>query len=156
MWIAPAELARLPMQGAAWNRLKAAADGDLGTAQIADQISTHDTTTLAVALVYARTGTSSYRQKAAEAIASAIGTEQGGRTLALARNLPSYVIAADLIDLRSANAALDARFRAWLRAVVAANAERSRSSVCPRLVPAKTWRKVVPSLATWMEKVLRR
>src|SRR6185295_18899646 len=75
IWISAAELARLPMQGAAWNRLKAAADGDRGAANIADQNSSHDTTTLAVALVYARTGTSSYRQKAADAIASAIGTE---------------------------------------------------------------------------------
>ena len=43
--------------------------------------------------------------------------KQGGRTLALGRNLVSYVIAADLIDLRSYNGAKDQRFRAWLSAV---------------------------------------
>jgi hypothetical protein len=52
---------------------------------------------------------------------SAIGTEAGGRTLALGRNLVSYVIAADLIDLKSYNATNDQRFRAWLSAVRSAN-----------------------------------
>ena len=35
----------------------------------------------------------------------------------MGRNLVSYVIAADLIDLRSYDAAKDQQFRAWLRAV---------------------------------------
>ena len=55
------------MSGPAWQQLKAAADGDLGTAEIADQNSNHDVRTLAVALVYARTGDSAYRAKAADA-----------------------------------------------------------------------------------------
>jgi hypothetical protein len=45
---------------------------------------------------------------------AAIGTERGGRTLALARNLVSYVIAADLIDLKSYDAGKDQQFRSWL------------------------------------------
>ena len=59
--------------------MKAAADGSLGTANVADQSSEHDVKTLAVALVYAQdgrrrpTGT-----KAADAIMSAVGTEAGG------------------------------------------------------------------------------
>jgi Alginate lyase len=65
------------------------------------------------------TGGAAYRAKAAAAIAAAIGTEAGGRTLALGRNLASYVLAADLIALARADAALDARFRAWLRQVTA-------------------------------------
>ena len=67
IWISSAELAALPMSGPAWTRLKAAADGSLGTANIADQNSNHDVNTLAVALVYARTGTAAYRVKAANA-----------------------------------------------------------------------------------------
>lgn len=114
LWLSPAEIAVLPMSGSAWTRLKAAADGSLGSPHIADQDSAHDVRTLAVALVYARTGTASYRAKAASAILSAIGTEAGGRTLALGRNLVSYVIAADLIRLRAYRPADDARFRAWL------------------------------------------
>jgi hypothetical protein len=105
------------VSGAAWTSLKAAADGALGTADIADQNSEHDTRTLAAALVYARTGVAAYRVKAVAAIAAAVGTEQGGRTLALGRNLASYVIAADLVDLDGYDAAAGARFRAWLAAV---------------------------------------
>jgi hypothetical protein len=115
IWISPAELSAFPMSGPAWLRLKAAADGSLGTAQISDQNSDHDVLTLAVALVYARTGNAAYRAKAAGAILSAIGTERGGRTLALGRNLPGYVIAADLIDLQDYDIAADHQFKVWLR-----------------------------------------
>jgi Alginate lyase len=117
IWISAAELAQLPMSGPAWQQLKATADGSLGSPNISDQNSDHDVNTLAVALVYARTGTASYRAKAANAIMSAIGTEAGGRTLALGRNLVAYVIAADLIDLKTYNPASDQQFRAWLNAV---------------------------------------
>lgn len=117
IWTSAAELAMKPMAGPAWAAVKAAADGSLGSPNISDQDSKHDTSTLAVALVYARTGTTSYRAKAANAILSAIGTEAGGRTLALGRNLVSYVIAADLIDLKAYDAAGDQRFRAWLTTV---------------------------------------
>lgn len=117
MWIAPAELAQLPMSGPAWLKLKAAADGPFGTPNIADQNSDHDVKTLAAALVFARTGNAAYRAKAAAAILAAVGTEKGGRTLALGRNLPGYIIAADLIDLRGYDAAKDQQFRVWLGAV---------------------------------------
>jgi hypothetical protein len=121
IWTSAAELASKPMSGAAWQAVKAAADGSLGSPNIADQDSKHDTNTLAVALVYARTGLAPYRAKASAAILSAIGTEAGGRTLALGRNLSGYVIAADLIDLRSYDPAGDSRFRAWLSSVRRAN-----------------------------------
>ncbi|HEY3189569.1 MAG TPA: hypothetical protein VGJ70_18925, partial [Solirubrobacteraceae bacterium] len=62
-------------------------------------------------------GTPAYGEKARAGIAAAIGTEAGGRTLALGRNLPPYVIAADLIGLGSWDGALDARFHAWLAGV---------------------------------------
>jgi hypothetical protein len=117
IWMSREQLAQLPMSGDAWSRLKSAADGGLGSPNISDQDSAHDVNTLAAALVYARTGQASYRDKAASAIMSAIGTEQGGRTLALGRNLVSYVIAADLIDLRSYDAAKEQSFRSWLSAV---------------------------------------
>ncbi|MGZ4276372.1 MAG: CBM96 family carbohydrate-binding protein [Solirubrobacteraceae bacterium] len=117
IWTSPAELASRPESGPAWQALKSAADGSLGTANIADQNSDHDVLTLAAALVYARTGAAGYRTKAADAIAAAIGTERGGQTLALGRNLASYVIAADLIGLGGYDAGLDGRFRSWLSAV---------------------------------------
>lgn len=117
IWISRDELLRLPTRGAAWERMKATADGKLERPDIADMESKHDAQTLAIALVYARTGDSSYRRKAADAIASAVGTEQGGRTLELGRNLLSYVVAADLIDFRAYEPAREAEFRKWLRAV---------------------------------------
>ena len=113
----PSELSVLPMSGPAWDRLKAAADGDLGTPNISAQNGTHDVLTLAVALVYGRTGTESYRAKAADAIMSAIGTEDRGLASNLGRNLISYVIAADLIDFASFDAGREAEFRNWLSAV---------------------------------------
>jgi hypothetical protein len=97
--------------------MKATADAVLGTAKIADQESMHDTSALAVALVYARTQDPAYRSKAAGGISAAIGTEVGGTALALARNLASYVIAADLIGLATYDPALETRFRSWLSAV---------------------------------------
>jgi Alginate lyase len=117
IWISGAELQRLPTSGPAWERLKEAADSGLRERKIANQDSNHDVKTLAVALVYARTGEASYREKAADAISFAIGTEEGGNTLALGRNLLSYVIAADLIDFRAYDPVREAEFRDWLRSV---------------------------------------
>ena len=112
----PSELAALPMSGPAWDRLKAAADGSLGTPDISVQNGTHDVLTLAVALVYGRTGIETYRAKAADAIMSAIGTEEGGLASNLGRNLISYVMAADLIDFASFDPEREAQFRIWLSA----------------------------------------
>jgi hypothetical protein len=117
IWISEEELMRLPTVGRAWDRLKAAADDSSGSADIANQDSNHDVKTMARALVYARTGDTSYRERAADGIAEAIGTEDGGRTLELGRNLLSYVIAADVIDLREYDPAGEADFRKWLRSV---------------------------------------
>lgn len=117
IWISEEELMQLPTSGRAWDRLKAGADDGSGSADISNQNSNHDAKTLARALVYARTGEGSYRRKVAEGIGEAIGTEDGGRTLELGRNLLSYVIAADLIDLAAYDPAAEAEFREWLRSV---------------------------------------
>lgn len=115
LWISPERLATLPTSGPAWDRLVQVADGALGAPNVADQNSNHDVNTLAVALVAARLGDAQRRAKAANAILSAIGTEKGGRTLALGRNLPAYVIAADLIDLTDYDIFKDHEFRGWIR-----------------------------------------
>ena len=108
-----------PMSGAAWNGLKAVADQSVGTLTLSDQDENSDITVLAKALVYARTGTAAYRSAVVAALKAAVGTESGGRTLALGRNLPSIVIAADLVSLRTADAAFDTdRFRPWLRSLL--------------------------------------
>jgi hypothetical protein len=57
------------------------------TPNIANQDDDSDVQVMAAALVFARTGDEAYRLKARTAIAQAIGTEVGGETLALGRNL---------------------------------------------------------------------
>jgi hypothetical protein len=117
IWLSRSELAALPTSGPAWAAVQKAAAGDLGQANIADQNSDHDVRTLAAALVAARTDDWQMRNKVVDALESAMGTEKGGRTLAAARNLQAYVIAADVIDLQSTSPATAKRFSDWLRAV---------------------------------------
>ena len=117
IWLTPAQLQRLPERGPAWQQLVTLAHEDLGKADLSNQDSEHDTRVLATALVAARTDSNKLRARAAAGIMAAIGTEKGGRTLALARGLVSYVVAADLIDLRHYDPGKDRRLRTWLRGV---------------------------------------
>ena len=110
---------RLPTTGAAWTGLKKAADAAMGKPNISNQDDNTDQLVLAKALVYSRTGIASYRTSVLGALKSAVGTQAGGRTLALGRNLPAYVIAADLISLRTLDPAFDnGSFRPWLRSLL--------------------------------------
>jgi hypothetical protein len=114
--ISRSELAALPMSGSAWNNVKSWADSSAGTPDIQNQDEDNDIHVLAKALVYARTGISTYRSAVLANLKAAVGSEAGGRTLALGRNLPGYVIAADLIDLAAYDPAFDSGvFRPWLR-----------------------------------------
>jgi Alginate lyase len=117
IWISRSQLAKLPTRGRAWRSLKQIADGTIVQPDISNQDNDADTRIFAVSLVYGRTGRPEYRRKAATAIADAIGSERGGRTLALARNLVGYVLAADLIDLDGYDPALGRKFRQWLSTV---------------------------------------
>jgi len=116
IWVDRARLAELPASGAAWDALVAVADAPLGTPNVSDQDSTHDTHTLAAALACARLGDSSYCTKARGGLLAAIDTEDGGRWLAVGRNVTAYVIAADVLDLRAdGDASSDgSRIQAWL------------------------------------------
>jgi hypothetical protein len=114
MWISAQELAQLPMEGEAWDDVLAAADGNLEPANVSGYTNNHDVECLAVALVYARTGSSSYRQKAADEIVSAIGTETSATAHSIGRNLVSLCLAADLIDLATFDASMDGQFRTWI------------------------------------------
>lgn len=98
VWISSADLLRQPMSGAAWTSVVNAANIET-TAAVGDQDSRHDQETLAAAIYAARTGLK--RDRAMAALQSAIGTERGGRWLAVGRNLLSYVVAADLLGIRS-------------------------------------------------------
>ncbi len=114
LWISTAEVQALPMSGSAWDNLKAKALGSWGTANLKDLNSNHDVLTLAGALYYARTGDAAMRTKVANAIMSAPETENGGRTLEPSRNIVSYVISADLINLAQYDATKNNQFKTWL------------------------------------------
>jgi hypothetical protein len=117
IWISAATLRHLPTAGAAWERLRADAEADPGSADVADQDSGHDVASLAAALVCARTQSPELCEKARAAVVSAIGTERGGRWLAVGRNLTAYVIAADVMGLRADGEPESAgtRVETWIR-----------------------------------------
>jgi len=115
VWITAAELSSLPMSGPAWDRLKAEADTPTGVPNLSDQDDPTNVRILAKALVYARTTAENYRTQVIDAVMAAMGTETGGETLALGRELAAYVIAADLVGLPYE---ADQQFRAWLRNVL--------------------------------------
>jgi PKD repeat protein len=110
IWIDPDELALLPTTGAAWNELLSDANV-LGPINLSDQDEQDDSNLLAAALVAARTGDAARAAFVRSTILNAMETENGGRTLALGRNLLCLVLAADLIGLS------DVSFRSWLAAV---------------------------------------
>lgn len=112
IWIGRGELAELPTTGVAWQRLKAQADRSAGLPNLSDKNQKNNVYVLAKALVYARIGGEHYRNEVIDQCMRAIGTEQGGRTLALGRELAAYVIAADLVGLPPDK---DRPFRVWLR-----------------------------------------
>lgn len=113
--IARARLATLPVTGSAWQGLKAAADASAGAPDLSNMDQNNNVLVLAKALVYARTGETRYRDEVIANLKAAVGTE-GGKTLALGRELAAYAIAADLVDLSVNDPSFDAQtFRPWLR-----------------------------------------
>jgi hypothetical protein len=128
LWLSPAEIARLPTDGPAWEALSAIAqEGPGDPVDVSDQESRHAQRTFATALVAARVG-GDLVDVVRDAIDDVIGTEFGddgghgsaNRVLAWGRNVGSYVLAADLIDLSTVDPVLDERFRAWLRTMLTA------------------------------------
>jgi hypothetical protein len=111
LWIGAQELAGLPTSGKAWESLVDAANETIQDPNLSDQDDGDNITVLAKALVYARTGQESYRQEVIGACQQIMGSEDGGRTLALGRELLAYVVAAELVGLPSN---VNTTFRSWL------------------------------------------
>jgi hypothetical protein len=111
IWISKKELMALPASGSGWKTLLAGARQSVDSPSLANPNDQTDTITLAKALVGVRTGNQSMIDDARAAIMAAIGTEAGGDSIGIARNLNSFVIAADLVGL---DATQDAKFRNWL------------------------------------------
>ncbi len=112
IWISREEVRALPTSGQAWTALKKAADEPLAVARIGERNDNVDVQVMAKALVFVRTGEERYRNEVLSGLTQAMGSEDQGDVLSLSRNLPGYVIAADLVDLPEA---IDRFFRAWLR-----------------------------------------
>jgi len=114
IWTSAAELSSLPSSGKAWEELEDAANSSTKSPDLSDQNDGTNVDVMAKALVYARTGIDRYRDEVIDACMDAIGSESGGRTLALGRELPAYVIAADLVGLPANK---DSQFRSWLAGI---------------------------------------
>jgi hypothetical protein len=97
LWIDPVRLAALPTSGPEWENVLRAAQEPTGAPDLSDQEDPTNVRVLAKALVAARTGDERHRAEVVAACLAAMGTERGGRTLALGRELAAYVIAADLV-----------------------------------------------------------
>ena len=124
MWISSGELMALPTSGAAWDRVRNAAYGSWGAANLANQDNKHDLSVLAGALVYARTGDPALRNKVRDGVLAAKRSlddssewQTDNGVLATGRQLGAYVIAADLIDLKRYDPSADNEFRNWLSAI---------------------------------------
>ncbi len=115
IWISREEIAALPMSGPAWEYLQRDAHQKIPPPDLSNQNDRTNVIVVAKAFVFARTGDESYRSEVRQAIRAAMGTERGGRTLSLARQLGSYVIAAELIGLPPDE---DDIFRTWLRSTL--------------------------------------
>ncbi len=111
IWIDRRLVHGLPVTGPAWRNLKQAADAPTLKPDLADQDSQANVQVLARALVYCRLEEQRYRQEVMRACREVMGSEQGGTTLSLGRELAAYVIAADLVGL---DPDLDRSFRRWL------------------------------------------
>lgn len=117
LWASPAELATRPMSGAPWEWVKNAADAaNPDSANVSDQDSNNNVEILAAAIVYARTGIQSYKDKVVSAIKKLIHegkpSEPSADCLAWARETGAYALAADLIEYRTPE------FKTWLRNIV--------------------------------------
>jgi hypothetical protein len=128
MWISANEIMSLPTSGAAWDKMRSIANGGWGTVDLKDQNNKHDISVLAGAFVYARTGDTALRGKVRDAVLAAKRTldqpaewQTRSGVLSASRQIGAYVIAADLINLKSFDAAADQEFRTWLSNIRFAN-----------------------------------
>jgi len=105
--LSSSELAALPKSGTAYDAVLAAANSTWPSADLMNQDSHHGLYVLAAALVGQNT-------KARNGIAAALSTFNAGTTngvLSLGRQLPAYIIAADIISLKTLDPNLDSIFR---------------------------------------------
>jgi alginate lyase len=110
-WISSEEMLALPMEGPAWRALAQAAAKPVTAPCLGERDSNDDVLCLAKALVAVRKDDAGLRQEVHAVIRAVVGSERKGDGLALGRNLPGYVIAAELVGLPPD---LERSFREWL------------------------------------------
>jgi hypothetical protein len=115
IWISPEEIAALPTEGAAWESVLEHAMAAPGAPNLSDQDQDDNIHVLARAYVCVRLDDEAMCESVRSSVVAAMGTEDGGRTLALGRELFAYVVAAELVGLSAED---DAAFREWLAGVV--------------------------------------
>ena len=102
IWTSSQDLATIAMDGPAWEAVLGGAQRDISNPDLADQDDHTGEYALAKAIVFARTGEGRYRDEVIESIESLVAKgHPGGRTLAWARNISGFVLAADLIGYRT-------------------------------------------------------
>lgn len=119
IWLSSAEIASLPTTGDAWSQLLSAANGANCTPDLSNQDDSCNAKVMAAGLAFARLHDDKYRTLVVAAISKVVSdqSENGGRTLALGRELAAYVIAADLVDLKTFAPTLDGQFRTRIAAL---------------------------------------
>jgi len=109
-------LRRKPQSGAAWTAMLKAAQADPGTPSVENQDSKHNTNMQAAAYVYACTGDTQYLNKVLAGLRAIVSPSlKIGRALALAREVPGYIAAAEGIELWKVDPDLHTAFCAKLR-----------------------------------------
>lgn len=130
IWSSAAEIAALTTRGPAWDNLMRHGGAKCGMPHLADQNDDADVCVLAKALIYVRTGAPSLLAEVIAAL-DAVTREPRyhGRALALGRNLPGYVIAADLIKLSDVAPPLHDQFRGKVAVLLTTRTVGGPSSV---------------------------
>lgn len=122
LWVTPDELADLSVSSPAFVRLLEQSPAEIPRGEVSDQDNDAGNIAMQRALVAARIDDDHLRGRVRDALMALVGTEDGStgphpgrnRPLGIGRNLPPYVMAADLIGLRTFDRPADRRFRSWL------------------------------------------
>lgn len=114
VWITQEQIMQLPMSGTAWNNLVSVASGSLGTVDLSDNNSDHDTRLLALAYYAVRTSNVSLKNRVASEI-DTVKNSPKARALEFCRNITSYIISADVVHLSEINPTVDSSFRTFVR-----------------------------------------
>jgi len=111
-WVDVAALMKLPTTGKAWDAMVAAGGAGPFSPKLSDQDNPVTTKMLAASMAGVRKGDITLLERVRAGCMLAMGTEDGGRTLAAAREMGPLVGAADYANVR------DAQFIDWVDAVL--------------------------------------